>query len=477
MMRFPSKVLFLLVVLMLGSSASAQVPVLVLKHVNVVNVETGAIQRDTTVTITGQRISDIQPARKLGSSGVTQELDATGKFLIPGLWDMHAHFQDPQREMKMYIANGVLGVRNMGGVAKEVFALREKIARGEVLGPRIIACGPIVDGPNPANPSISVSVKDADSGRMMVHTLKDMGADCIKVHDGVPLDAYLALAAEAKKVKLPLVGHIPVAVPTAEASNSGQKSIEHVIGLRGASTAEAEVLKDERENNIFAEAMRTKTFSMIPESIAKRGNRILDTFSQEKANKLYGAFVRNGTYVDPTLVTDHALTYVDELTKEDDPRLKYITTEMRQWWKPENGMLTRYRTPSYIAFRKRQFAKTLQQIPVAQKQHVIFLAGTDAYVPYTYPGFSTHDEMSLFVKAGLSPLQALQTATLNPAKFFGTEKEMGTVATGKNADLVLLDGDPTKDITNTKKIFAVVLRGRLMQKSELDEMLKAAEVK
>ena len=207
----------------------------------------------------------------------------------------------------MMIPNGVLGVHNMGGVAKEVFRAREQIASGLVLGPQIVACGPIVDGPNPTNPRISVSVHDAEDLIRAVQSLKAVGFDCVKFHDGVPLDAWrMALAGEARKVGLPLVGHVPVRVPTWQATNAGQRSIEHQIGFRGASTVEEEVMESERTNDVFAEAMRTENFQLIPESIAKKGNYILDRFSDQRANELYRAFVRNGTALDPTLVTDRA---------------------------------------------------------------------------------------------------------------------------------------------------------------------------
>lgn len=460
-----------------AAAAAAQKP-LVVTNVNVIDVVHGGIQRDRTLVILDGKISEIRHGRgrKELPRGATL-VDGSGKFVIPGLWDMHQHFEGEPgiREFNMLIANGVLGVRNLGGVAKEVFHARKQTASGQVLGPQIVACGPIVDGPNPTNPPISISVHDPGEARRTVQALKAMGADCVKVHDGVPLNAYLAIAEEARKVNLPLVGHVPPRVHTLQATNAGQRSIEHHIGLWGASTVEEEVIKAEDESQVFAEAMRTKQFHRIPESIAKKGNYILDHFSDQRARELYRAFARNGTYLDPTLVTDRALTFVDEISKEDDPRLKYVPATQREWWNPERGMLTRYRTPAYIAFRKRQFEKTLQQIPVAHRLGVGFLAGTDTTIPFIYPGFSVHDELGLFVQAGLTPLEALQTATINPAKFLGLEQSTGTVQPGKLASLVLLDADPLKDIHNTTRIYAVIIRGKLLGRSDLDGMLRAAE--
>lgn len=256
----------------LPAAVSAETP-LVITHVNVVDVVRGGIQRDMTLVIRDGKIREIRHGHRHNKlpSGATV-VDGSGKFVVPGLWDMHLHFEGEPgaREFNLLIANGVLGVRNMGGVVKEVFRAREQTASGQVLGPQIVACGPIVDGPNPTNPPISVPVRDPEEARRTVRALKVMGADCVKVHDGVPLDAYLAIADEAQKVGLPLVGHVPVRVRTGQASNAGQRSIEHQIGLRGASTVEEEVMESEKTNDVFAEAMRTKNFWLIPESIAKK---------------------------------------------------------------------------------------------------------------------------------------------------------------------------------------------------------------
>src|SRR5262249_48523677 len=164
----------------------------------------------------------------------------------------------------------------MGDKPETIFPARQATASGAALGPRIVACGPILDGPNPTNPPLSVAVSGPDDGRKAVDDLRGMGSDCVKVHDGVPLDAYQAIAAEAKKVGLPLYGHVPVRVRVRDATNAGQRSIEHQLGLRGCSTVEDAIMERERTHDIFAEAMRTQNYVLIPESIAAKGNEILD---------------------------------------------------------------------------------------------------------------------------------------------------------------------------------------------------------
>ena len=448
---------------------------LVLTNVTVVDMSDGTNQPGMTVVIRDDRITAIAKRALIQIDHNVHVVNATGQYLIPGLWDMHVHLADPEREFPLFLANGVLGVRNMGGAATDVFRWREEAASGKKPGPRVIACGPVLDGPQPARPEHAISVHNAEEGRQAVRSLKQMGADFVKVYDGIPREAYFAMADEAKRLHLPFAGHVPVAIRELEATNAGQHSIEHGVGLRGASAAEDEVARLQQTEDVFAEAMRTHNFSLIPESLAKRGNLLLDQYSSQRAQQLYNAFVKNDTYLTPTLVVNRSLTFIDDLSKQDDARMKYIPAAERERWKPENGMLSRYRTPAYIAFRKREYASLLKQVRVAQNAGVRFLAGTDVTSAYTYPGFSLHDELELLVTAGLTRLQALQAATLNPAKFLGKERDLGAVEPGKVANLVLLDADPMEDIRNTRKIRGVVLNGRFYDRAELDKMLAGAE--
>ena len=157
--------------------------------------------------------------------------------------------------------------------------------------------------------------------------------------------------------------------------------------------------------------------------------------------------------------------------------MEYVSDEELNWWKPENGMLTKYRTPEYIAMRKRQYAKMMEQIPKAQALGVRFLAGTDITIPYTYPGFSLHDELKLFVDAGMTPMQALETATTNPALLLGLSKTWGKIEPGYVANLVLLNANPLVDIQNSQKIDGVVVNGKLLDRTRLDQLLTEAKVK
>jgi hypothetical protein len=203
---------------------------------------------------------------------------------------------------------------------------------------------------------------------------------------------------------------------------------------------------------------------------------MLDTFSQRRADATYRLLARNNTFITPTLVTEHSLTFIDDLNARPDPRMQYVSADELKWWKPENGMLTKYRTPEYVAMRKREYTKMLEEVHRPQALGVHLLAGRDVTIPYTYPGFSLHDELKLFAEAGLTPMQALETATTTPALFLGLSKTWGRIKPGYTANLVLLNADPLADISNIDKIDSVVVSGQRLDRAQLDQLLRDARI-
>jgi imidazolonepropionase-like amidohydrolase len=465
----------LLMLLLICRSAWPQVSdrAVVITHVTVINPTSAYSQSDSTVVVIGERIVRVGSSKNLKVAGAVI-LDGSGKFLIPALWDMHVHIENPDRDFPMFVANGILGVRNMAGIAKDVFRWREDTASGRVLGPQIVACGSLIDGPNPAHPEHAISVHNAAEGRQAVRSLKAMGADFVKVYDGVPKNAYFAIAAEAKQLHLPFVGHVPGEIRIREASDAGQHSLEHGAYLSGGSTFEDEKIKEEMTGPDFMEEARQKNdFSIIPENIAKIGNQLLDHLSQPRLADLYKTFVKNDTYLTPTLAVQHERAFVDQISTQPDPRMRYIPKAEQESWKPENDMFSKYRTPAYIAYLYRDYSETQKGLRLAQSLGVQLLAGTDVVAPDTFPGFSLHEELQLLVQAGLTPLEALRAATSNPARFFGMNN-VGAISPGMKANMVLLDADPTVDIANATKISAVIMRGTAYRRSQLDELLSKA---
>jgi hypothetical protein len=459
----------LLALFALSISVQAQQPesgVVAFMHVTVIDMTGAPPRKDMTVVIINDRISAIAKTGRVRIPSSARVIDATGQFLIPGLWDMHAHFTETQRTFPMFIANGVVGVRNTGGNAEDLSRWREEVATGRLVGPRIIFCGPIVDGREPAAHGPVMRVGTAAEGREVVQKLKQQGADFIKVYDKLSRDTYFSILDEASKLKIPVVGHVPVSVTTIEASDAGQKSIEHLGSiLEGSSAAESEL------RNWKQPQVKDNDYSVIPRNIAARGARMLDTYSEQKARQVFAHLVKNQTWQVPTLVTKRSLALIDEIVRANDERLKYIPEALQRRWGPQENFLLRYRTPEYIDYNKRLFQKELQLVGAMHRAGIPFLTGTDLSIPYVFAGFSVHDELAMLVETGFTPMQALQAATRNPAIFLGELGSHGTVERGRLANLVLLEANPLENIRNTQRISAGVLKGKYFSKQELQRML------
>lgn len=475
------KILPLVLLLLSPSVLTAQTRPLVFIHVTVLDMVDPRPKPDMTVVVEGGRIKSIGKSSRIRPPKNAQIIDATGKFLIPGLWDMHVHALGKERvddSFRLFVVNGVTGIRDMGAT-EEAFAslgrLRREIAAGTRTGPRIIAAGRILDGSKPAVPENSIPVPDEAAARQAVRFLKRSGADFIKVYDGVPRDSYFAVKDEAKRQNIPFAGHVPAVITSFEASDAGQRSIEHLGPiLRSCSTLEPRAM-DERTAAAVKPAANPNDFSAIPARIAARIRIELETYSEEKCRRLFARFVRNATWQVPTLVVKQRLALGDAGIFGDDPRMRYIPPVERESWKPENNFFLKYRTPDFIEVRKLLYQKEVELVGAMHRAKVKFVAGTDTPAPYLYPGFSLHDELALLVRAGFTPFEALLTATRNPAECLNLSAELGTIEKGKLADLLLLDANPLDDIGNTKRITAVVYDGRYLSKEAREKMLADIE--
>jgi imidazolonepropionase-like amidohydrolase len=402
-------------------------PPLALTHVTVIDGTGAPPQPDMVVVITGDRITALGRTGKLGPPVGAQVVNATGKFLLPGLWDMHLHTAlnpgEPDYSLPLLIANGVTGVRDMSGPRERLEPYLREVAEGKRWGPRMVVAGAVLDGKTPTSPG-AIPVADADQAASAVVRLKKENAEFVKVYSLLSRDAYYAVAVEAYRLDLPFVGHVPEAVSVAEAADAGQRSIEHLHRLR--------LTGSERD----------------------------DAFRH---------LVLNGTWVVPTNIADTAVVDGDPR----DPRLKYIPSAVWRQWDPREDMRSESESGTDAAAALQAKQKDLQLVAALHRAGVHLLAGTDtaSHNPYTFPGFSLHDQLALLVQAGLTPMEALQAATLEPARFLGREKEIGTVQRGRLADLVLLDANPLANIRNTGKINAVVVGGRLLDRAALDKLL------
>jgi imidazolonepropionase-like amidohydrolase len=442
-----------------GFAASADT--LAITHVSIIDATGALTQPDMTVVVHEDRIAELGRSAVVAVPPDAKTVDGSGKYLIPGLWDMHVHTvfgdwlpRDEKVMLPLFVANGVTGVRDMGGDLDVLRQWRAEIAGGRLLGPRMIIAGPMLDGPVPRFPS-SAPIANAADGRRVVDELKAGGVDFIKIQSLIPRDGYFAAAAESRKLGIVFVGHVPDAVRASEASNAGQKSIEHFTGIfEGSTPIEDALLKG-------------------PKSLGLNVKK----YDATRAKALIALMAKNQTWQVPTLVWERGQWLVDDIDLSHDPLTKYAPASWREHtWPMFVTDIMKDMDTDPLPVRQKFVQMELEMTLAMFRAGVPFMAGTDtAAGVHIFPGFSLHQELVLFQRAGLTPMQALQTATLNPAKFMGRTADLGTVEKGKLADLVLLDADPLKDIANTQKIRGVVLAGRYFDRSALDRMLGDVE--
>jgi len=451
---------------------------LAIKRVTVIDATGRGPEPNMTAIVDGDRIVAVGPWRKTHIPRKAVVVDGAGKFLIPGLWDMHVHGASDARapwSHLLFLANGVVGVRDMSG-PPDAHVWRATQASNEDPSPTVYLGSPIIDGPNPVWPE-SIVVTDEAQGREVVKQQRERGADFIKVYSRLSRSAYFAIADEANKCGIPFEGHVPESVTAAEASDAGQKSIEHLTGVAdGCSREEESILSELQRQEALFRAPRATMAQKIDsgKSIIRLNMRVVETFDEATAQSLFALFLKNRTWQCPTLTLLRA--QIDDPLLANDPRLKYLSREVRAKW--DAGYYKNVPPEpraAIVKLSRLQFNESVRLVGLMYRAGVPLLAGTDAMNPQCFPGFGIHDELALLVDAGLSPLAALQAATRNAAEFMGQLGRRGTIEVGKTADLVLLDKDPLADIHNTRSIQAVVLRGKLYQRAALDAMLAKAQ--
>ena len=451
--------------------------------VTVIDVAAGKRVPGQSVIVRGNRIAEVGLTARVKVPPDARRVDGHAKYLIPGLWDMHVHTfrnrmdapgentDDSNVFFPAFVANGVTGVRDMStDLADNAQIRRWSAAReaGKLIAPRMIGGSPLLDGKPTIQPN-ALPLTTVPDARRVVDSLIDGGAGYIKVYSGLQRDVYFAIAEQAKRRGVTFAGHVPSPVTASEASDAGQRSIEHLT----------EVIAD---------------CSPLMRAVSERHGRLLgdSTISRDSANTLRrtyrraiserldcaplaARFIRNQTWQVPTFTVKRPRAFAHDSATRADPRLRFISPQLMAEWKATGLRRMDTMSPVDVELARTMFRIEQRIVGQLHAAGVPILAGSDVHNPYVYPGFSLHDELALLVEAGLTPLEALRAATINPARFLGATDSIGTIAAGKIADLVMLDADPLVDIANTRRIRAVFLSGRILDRLALDGLLAAAE--
>ena len=424
---------------------------LLIKNVNIIDVRKGQTLNNQNVYINSDRIIKITNSTQVEQLS-QNSIDGTGKYLIPGLWDMHTHNWWNIHFSNFYLTNGVLGVRNMYTPMSMIKPLKDSIDNNLLLGPKYFAAGRVIEGANPEFPDWLV-VDSIYKIKTALDTLQMEGSDFVKIYNKVPREVYFDLLKEAHKRGLEVEGHLPMSVSAIEASNAGQKSFEHLLGIPDLCTKDS-LFKNKYKYNWFAAVMNENDYGtiQIDEKLA------LNNFKELK---------KNNTFVCPTLVVLYNYFHPDTLF-ENNNLLNKMPKDVSDFWQGEIGKY-RKKDDSYKKMALKKFETFKKVTFLLYKAGVPLITGTDVMNPYCYPGYSLHREFELLSECGIPNADILKMATYNAATFLDLEN-YGQIKEGFIASMVLLDENPLIDIKNTTKINSVILKGKVLDKSTIIDM-------
>lgn len=448
------------------------------RGVDVVDVEQGVIRHRQDVVLRDGRIAAVAPTGSMREAGALMTIDGTGKYLMPGLWDMHTHAVkiSPQYTHPLSVANGVTGVRDMSGCMSEpdsFFACisdreawNRALERGESLSPRyVLQSSFMINGGDevPEGYPAFFKARNAAEARQLVAFYRQAGADFLKTYSELTPDAYQTLVAAARAEGLGLAGHRPLRIALQDMLAAGQRSVEH-----------PRLFYEE----CFAGAA---DFRALPDPAAAYDTalrwRMIDEHDSVRCADLMGAMARSETWWTPTLQVLGLSARAGDEAFRTDARLKYVPSLFtRLLWTPDADRVKIQ--PTDAAGRQQYttlYRMALGHVGQAHAAGVKILAGTDAGDSYVFPGFGIHDELVEFVRAGLAPAEAIQSATIDAAAFAGMEKDYGSIETGKAGDLLLLDSNPLEDVRHTQRIVGLFFAGKYLDRAALDELLSFAE--
>jgi len=441
------KLLTILTILLLATSP-AHAESIAIVNVNVIPMTSDMVLGARTVIVTDGEIVVIGDVDDTAVPADAVVVDGTDRFLMPGLSEMHGHVPGGSsggldRVLHLYVANGITTVRGMLGQPSHL-ELRSALQKGERLGPRLYTSGPSLNGRSVTSPQRAIS---------MVEQQHAAGYDFLKIHPGLTRQEFDAMAATADRLGIPFAGHVPEDVGIERALAAGIATIDHLDG--------------------YMESLLRPHDDPSGGLSGFFGVFIADQADETKIAGIVAATIEAGAWNVPTdsLFRHATSSESDPDDMVDWPEMKYMPADtVERWRRAKREVLDDANYHPDTAARA--VALRQQLILELHRNGAGLLLGSDSPQIFNVPGFAIHHELEYLVDAGLTPFEALQTGTANPAEFFGRSGDFGVVRTGVEADLILLDANPLEDITNTRRIHGVMLRGRWLPRSELDGLLK-----
>ena len=447
----------------------------VIKNVNIIDPIEG-LKENITVIIKKNKIDQLFKANEIKLSPENTIYDGTNQFLIPGLWDFHIHFAFETllaEEMPdLFLSHGITSVRDTGGPIDFVIPFKEYSLKNPSISPRVMIAGPLIDGKynvydgsSSAFPKLSIRNASASELQKQVQGLIDKKVDFLKAYEMLSPMQFSLLAKMAKTNGLKLTGHVPLSMDVITATNLGLNSMEHLRNIELSMSQDFDILLLERtlalenKNKISGSKLRSSLHQ-------SQRMRAISRIDSSRVEEVLNTLAKNETWQIPTLELYQTFANKKYKNKTFQSNFSLISKKVKLKWMEQINATSDKVNEEML--KQNKWSRTL--VNQMHKKKIPFMAGTDTPIGYLIPGLSLHDELIQLTYSGFSNLEALKTATYNPAVYFGLEKTLGRIKVGYEADLVLLNKNPLESIENTKTIKGVIKAGNYMNKSYLDSL-------
>lgn len=450
-------------------------PSYVFKEITVIDAVNG-LRTGQSVIVRGNRIEQAGPVEEVEEPSGATIIDCRGKYLIPGLWDAHVHLLDggedlpPEWMFPLFIANGITYVRDTSGDLDLLMALREKATQLKGMAPRVFITGPHIDGLQ-YSWDHSFRLVSAEQAALAVDSLIRAGVDQIKVYELPSPDVFFGALSMANSKGFKVSAHVPLTMDVIEASEAGLGSMEHMRNLELSCSWDWDSLLKARQQ-IIAEGSGKTGNELRSEIYQAQRLHAIQTQDEERREKVLKTLAENDTWQVPTLTLTAAAEHRMYTTESRRESFRYLPEPTRSEWK-ENVLRRAGQSPTEEGLALADWAYDM--ITRLVEAGIGIMAGTDMPLAQLTPGYSLHEELILLERAGMTPMQILEAATLRPAEFLGLEKKQGSIEKGMMADLVILDANPLEDIANTQKINSVMRDGHFHTREDLDDILDRLE--